>query len=84
MQIIDSQQMSFFALPEETSTEILFSNILLCEDIGNLGFIFLVWILLGEADVSRYRPFRLWEKREIFEVSDTKAAVVENFDNVIA
>lgn len=37
LQIIDSQQMSFFALPEETSTEILFSNTLLYEDIGNLG-----------------------------------------------
>lgn len=48
------------------------------------GLIFLVWILLGKADTSRYRPFRLWEKRESFEVSDTKVAVVENFDNVIA
>lgn len=48
------------------------------------GLIFLVRILLGKADTSSYRPFRLWEKRESFEVSDTKVAVVENFDNVIA
>lgn len=48
------------------------------------GLIFLVQILLGEADTSRYRPFRLWEKRGSFEVSDTKVADVEIFDNVIA
>lgn len=48
------------------------------------GLIFLVQILLGEADTSRYRPFRLWEKRRSFEVSDTKVADVEIFDNVIA